>query len=115
MAMERDALAESLNDLFLNLSTMVRSELQGANNHLELLEKMNLRVGEEYKEFGDVASGLRVFVEQLKSKSGSSLTRVRAADRGDRGSGGALRVRGLHARQVRVPVGIQVNSCLPVL
>ncbi|XP_056162788.1 biogenesis of lysosome-related organelles complex 1 subunit 2-like [Syzygium oleosum] len=71
MATERDALAESLNDLFLNLSTMVKSELQGANNHLELLEKMNLRVGEEYKEFGDVASGLRVFVEQLKSKSGS--------------------------------------------
>lgn len=36
---------------------------------LELLEKMNVRVGEEYKGFGDVASGLRVFVEQLKSKS----------------------------------------------
>jgi biogenesis of lysosome-related organelles complex 1 subunit 2 len=44
---------------------------QGTNNHLELLEKMNLRVAEEYKGFGDVASGLRVFVEQLKSKSGS--------------------------------------------
>lgn len=44
---------------------------QGTNNQLELLEKMNLKVAEEYKEFGDVASGLRVFVEQLKSKSGS--------------------------------------------
>lgn len=32
---------------------------------------MNLRVAEEYKGYGDVASGLRVFVEQLKSKSGS--------------------------------------------
>lgn len=31
---------------------------------------MNLRVAEEYKGFGDVASGMRVFVEQLKSKSG---------------------------------------------
>lgn len=44
---------------------------QDTNNQLELLEKMNLKVAEEYKEFGDVASGLRVFVEQLKSKSGS--------------------------------------------
>lgn len=32
---------------------------------------MNLRVAEEYKGFGDVASGLRVYVEQLKSKSGN--------------------------------------------
>ncbi|KAM7465105.1 hypothetical protein LguiB_012667 [Lonicera macranthoides] len=30
---------------------------------------MNVRVAEEYKGFGDVASGLRVFVEQLNSKS----------------------------------------------
>ena len=32
---------------------------------------MNVRVAEEYKGFGDLASGLRVFVEQLKCKSGS--------------------------------------------
>lgn len=32
---------------------------------------MNLRAAEEYKGFGDVAAGLRVFVEQLKKKSGS--------------------------------------------
>lgn len=68
---ERDELAESLNDLFTNLSTMVQGELQVSSNVLELLEKMNLRVAEEYKGYGDVASGLRVFVEQLKSKSGS--------------------------------------------
>ncbi|EXB77626.1 hypothetical protein L484_018142 [Morus notabilis] len=67
----RDELAESLNDLFTSVFAMVKSELQGTNNQLELLEKMNLRVGEEYKGYGDVASGLRVFVEQLKSKSGS--------------------------------------------
>lgn len=30
---------------------------------------MNLKVAEEYNGLGDVASGLRVFVEQLKSKS----------------------------------------------
>lgn len=30
-----------------------------------------MRVADEYKGFGDVAAGLRVFVEQLKSKSGS--------------------------------------------
>ncbi|KAI8541782.1 hypothetical protein RHMOL_Rhmol08G0088900 [Rhododendron molle] len=68
---ERDELADSLNDLFTNLSTMIKGDLQGTNNLLELLEKMNLRVAEEYKGFGDVASGLRVFVEQLKAKSGS--------------------------------------------
>ena len=45
--------------------------MQGTNNTMELLEKMNLKVAEEYKGFGDLASGLRVFVEQLKSKSGS--------------------------------------------
>ncbi|XP_057459042.1 biogenesis of lysosome-related organelles complex 1 subunit 2 [Lotus japonicus] len=68
---KHDELAESLNDLFTSISTMIKSELQGTNNHLELLEKMNLRVAEEYKGFGDLASGLRVFVEQLKCKSGS--------------------------------------------
>ncbi|XVF31634.1 hypothetical protein REPUB_Repub17cG0008300 [Reevesia pubescens] len=67
----QDELAESLNDLFTSLSSMVKSELQGTNNILELLEKMNLKVAEEYKGFGDVASGLRVFVEQLKNKSGN--------------------------------------------
>ncbi|KAK8573231.1 hypothetical protein V6N13_100039 [Hibiscus sabdariffa] len=66
-----DELAESLNDLFISLSSMVKSELQGTNNILELLEKMNVRVADEYKGFGDVASGLRVFVEQLKKKSGN--------------------------------------------
>lgn len=50
---------------------MISVQFQGTNNLLELLEKMNLRVAEEYKGFGDVASGLRVFVEQLKAKSGS--------------------------------------------
>lgn len=30
---------------------------------------MNVRVAEEYKGYGDVASGLSVFVEQLKLKS----------------------------------------------
>ncbi|PON82133.1 Biogenesis of lysosome-related organelles complex-1, subunit [Trema orientale] len=67
----RDDLAESLNDLFTSVFAMVKSELRGSNNHLELVEKMNVRVAEEYKGYGDVASGLRVFVEQLKSKSGS--------------------------------------------
>lgn len=42
---------------------------QGTNNHLLLLEKLNHRVAEEYRGFGDVASGLRVFVEQLSEKN----------------------------------------------
>ncbi|THG18630.1 biogenesis of lysosome-related organelles complex 1 subunit 2-like [Camellia sinensis] len=77
---ERDELAESLNDLFTNLSTMVQGELQGSSNVLELLENMNLRVAEEYKGYGDVAFGLRVFVEQLKSKSGSFDENVQQID-----------------------------------
>ncbi|KAL8171507.1 hypothetical protein V2J09_023311 [Rumex salicifolius] len=68
---EQDELADALNDLFSSISTMIKSELQGTNNTLELLEKMNLKVAEEYNSYGDVASGLRVFVEQLKAKSGS--------------------------------------------
>ena len=38
-------------------------------NTKELLEKMNLRTADEYNNFGDIASGLRVFVEQLKTKN----------------------------------------------
>ncbi|RZC45098.1 hypothetical protein C5167_038058 [Papaver somniferum] len=68
---EVDKLSESLNGLFTNVSTMIKGELQGTNNLLELLEKMNTRVAEEYKGLGDVASGLRIFVEQLKEKNGN--------------------------------------------
>ncbi|XP_038880795.1 biogenesis of lysosome-related organelles complex 1 subunit 2 [Benincasa hispida] len=66
----RDELAESLNEFFTSVSEMIKSDLLGSSNQLALLERMNLRVAEEYKGFGDVASGMRVFVEQLKSKSG---------------------------------------------
>uniref|UniRef100_A0A0D3E0Y8 Biogenesis of lysosome-related organelles complex 1 subunit 2 n=2 Tax=Brassica oleracea var. oleracea TaxID=109376 RepID=A0A0D3E0Y8_BRAOL len=65
-----DDLAESLQNLFTSVSSMVKSELQGTNNQLDLLEKMNLRVAAEYDDLGDVAAGLRVFAEQMKSKSG---------------------------------------------
>ncbi|CAL5324975.1 unnamed protein product [Camellia sinensis] len=44
---ERDELAESLKGLFSNLSTIIKAELQGTNNQLELLEKMNLKVAED--------------------------------------------------------------------
>ncbi|XP_057864106.1 biogenesis of lysosome-related organelles complex 1 subunit 2 isoform X2 [Cryptomeria japonica] len=63
------ALAQALFDLFTNVSSFVQGELQGTNNLLELLEKMNLRTADEYNNFGDIASGLRVFVEQLKTKN----------------------------------------------
>ncbi|XP_050382652.1 biogenesis of lysosome-related organelles complex 1 subunit 2 [Argentina anserina] len=76
----KDELAESLNDLFASVSTMIQSELQGTTNQVELLEKMNLRVAEEYKGYGDVAAGLSVFVEQLKSKSGSFDEYVKQID-----------------------------------
>lgn len=66
---EHDELTEALNDLFTNVSTMIKGDLQGTNNVLKLLENINLKVAEEYEGFGDVASGLRVFVERLKAKS----------------------------------------------
>lgn len=44
------------------------------------MENLNTRVAEEYKGFGDVASGLRIFVEQLKSKSGSFNEYVQQID-----------------------------------
>ncbi|XP_047076505.1 biogenesis of lysosome-related organelles complex 1 subunit 2-like [Lolium rigidum] len=66
---KRDELADSLAELFTNVSLMVRGELQGTNSQLSLLEKMNQRVAEEYNSYGDVASGLRVFVEQLNEKN----------------------------------------------
>uniref|UniRef100_A0A804PFU8 Biogenesis of lysosome-related organelles complex 1 subunit 2 n=1 Tax=Zea mays TaxID=4577 RepID=A0A804PFU8_MAIZE len=60
----RDELSESLAELFTNVSLMVRGELQ-----LALLEKMNDRVSQEYSNYGDIAAGLRVFVEQLNEKN----------------------------------------------
>ncbi|WVZ77542.1 hypothetical protein U9M48_025400 [Paspalum notatum var. saurae] len=95
---QRDELAESLAELFTNVSLMVHGELQakknglifslpqlllepgkwklpikgyqGTNSQLALLEKMNDRVAQEYSNYGDVAAGLRVFVEQLNEKNG---------------------------------------------
>nr|CAD1839408.1 unnamed protein product [Ananas comosus var. bracteatus] len=80
---DSSALAESLEDLFASISAMVKGELQGTNNQLLLLEKMNQRVGEEYNAFGDVASGLRVFVEQLGEKSRGFDEFVQQIDRID--------------------------------
>ncbi|CAD5165373.1 biogenesis of lysosome-related organelles complex 1 subunit 2 [Musa acuminata AAA Group] len=65
----RHELAESLADLFTSISAMIKGELEGTNNQLLLLEKMNQRVAEEYNGYGDVAAGLRVFVEQLCEKN----------------------------------------------
>ncbi|CAA6661505.1 unnamed protein product [Spirodela intermedia] len=66
---DQDQLAEALADLFNNVSAMVHGDLQGMSNSLELLEKMNLRVAEEYQGFGNIAAGLRLFVEQLNRKN----------------------------------------------
>ncbi|KAK1297780.1 Biogenesis of lysosome-related organelles complex 1 subunit 2 [Acorus calamus] len=55
-------------EAFLNCS--LKGLPRGKNNLLQLIEKMNLRVADEYKGFGDIASGLRVFVEQLNKKNG---------------------------------------------
>lgn len=41
---------------------------------------MNIRVAEEYNGFGDMAEGLRVFVEQLKSKTNSFDAYVQQID-----------------------------------
>ncbi|CAD6251564.1 unnamed protein product [Miscanthus lutarioriparius] len=65
----RDELSESLDEVFTNVSLMVRGELQGTNNQLALLEKMNDRVAQEYSNYGDIAAGLRVFVDHLNEKN----------------------------------------------
>ncbi|KAJ4748148.1 hypothetical protein LUZ62_082553 [Rhynchospora pubera] len=78
--MGRDEVAEALADLFSNVSLMVKGELEVTNNRLLMLEKMNERVTEEYSRFGDVASGLRVFVEQLSNKNHSFEDYVQQID-----------------------------------
>jgi len=63
--------ASSYLNLFIEqyLVFLHGSRFQGTNNQLALLEKMNDRVAQEYSNYGDVAAGLRVFVEQLNKKS----------------------------------------------
>ena len=63
--------ASSYLNLFIEqyLVFLHGSRFQGTNNQLALLEKMNDRVAQEYSNYGVVASGLRVFVEQLNKKS----------------------------------------------
>jgi biogenesis of lysosome-related organelles complex 1 subunit 2 len=64
-----DPLAKALQTLFVNVTTLVRGELQAANSEYELLERMNLRVASEHDNQADFAEGLRVFVERLKQKN----------------------------------------------
>lgn len=70
--------------LFIRLGFSFGSHsLQGTNSQLSLLEKMNRRVAEEYNNYGDVASGLRVFVEQLNEKNqsfGEYVSQIDAID-----------------------------------
>jgi len=59
----------SLHDLSINVSSLVQGELQGTNNMLELIEKMNLRREDEYNSFGDIVSGLQFYMEKLRMKN----------------------------------------------
>lgn len=74
-----------INILFLScFSFKMSRSFQGTNNQLALLEKMNHRVAEEYNNNGDVASGLRVFVEQLNEKNqrfGEYTSQIDAIDK----------------------------------
>eukprot|EP00250_Pteridium_aquilinum_P000777 c10942_g1_i1 orf=545-1006(-) len=67
----QDPLAAAFSSLFVNVATIMQSQLQCNTESLELLERMNLRTADEYNEFGDFAAGLRVFVERLKLKNDS--------------------------------------------
>ncbi|PKA65371.1 Biogenesis of lysosome-related organelles complex 1 subunit 2 [Apostasia shenzhenica] len=67
--LDQEELANSLARLFIDVSAMIKGDLEGTNNQLLVLEKMNKRVAEEYNAYADVASGLRIFVEQLNVKS----------------------------------------------
>eukprot|EP00252_Welwitschia_mirabilis_P012507 TRINITY_DN2759_c0_g1_i1.p1 TRINITY_DN2759_c0_g1~~TRINITY_DN2759_c0_g1_i1.p1 ORF type:complete len:118 (-),score=23.72 TRINITY_DN2759_c0_g1_i1:80-433(-) len=73
-------LTHVLNRLFSNASDLVQGELQGTNKVLELIEKMNLRTADEYNNFGDIACGLRVYVEQLKRKNETFHTLIQQID-----------------------------------
>lgn len=66
---DQDELADALTSLFSNISAMVQGELQGSSNMLELLEKMNLKVAEEYTSFSALTAGLRDSVEQVNKKN----------------------------------------------
>ncbi|KAK2653359.1 hypothetical protein Ddye_013215 [Dipteronia dyeriana] len=58
----------SFMDSLAKMGSM-KSKLKGTNNTIE--REFNLKVAEEYKGLGTLASGLRVFMEQLTSKNGS--------------------------------------------
>ena len=70
--------------MFLFTSLTWFSLVKGTSNSLELLEKMNLRLTEEYQGFGDVALGLRLFVEQLNNKNMNFEEHVKKIDLIDR-------------------------------
>ncbi|CAM6090150.1 unnamed protein product [Calypogeia fissa] len=69
LADANDPLATALHSLFTSFANVVQGELQCSNSEYELLKDMNLRTAEEYDNYGDFASGLRVFVERLKHKN----------------------------------------------
>lgn len=75
-----DPLAAAISSLFINIATIVQSQLQCNTESLELLERMNLRTAAEYNEFGDFAAGLRVFVERLKLKNDSFQQYIQQID-----------------------------------
>lgn len=75
-----DPLGAAISSLFINIATIVQSQLQCNTESLELLERMNLRTAEEYNEFGDFAAGLRVFVERLKLKNDSFQQYIQQID-----------------------------------
>lgn len=66
---DNDPLATAFRKLFDNVASYVLGELQVTGAEYELLEKMNVRASAEYKNYGDFASGLSVFINRLKIKS----------------------------------------------
>ncbi|EFJ24164.1 hypothetical protein SELMODRAFT_442593 [Selaginella moellendorffii] len=74
---DSSSLAKAMGGLALNLASVARGELQGAGTHAELIEKLNLKVGTEYDDYADFASGLLVFVERLKQQNESLCSNLK--------------------------------------
>ncbi|KAK3239011.1 hypothetical protein CYMTET_51030 [Cymbomonas tetramitiformis] len=70
-AARRIALPQLMEKMFSSVTKSVQGELQAACNDYELLAKMNTIGAQKYKDMGDFAEGMAVFVEALKEKDSS--------------------------------------------
>mmetsp|Transcript_45563 Transcript_45563/g.85073 ORF Transcript_45563/g.85073 Transcript_45563/m.85073 type:complete len:414 (+) Transcript_45563:113-1354(+) len=61
-------LPELMDDMFTNVTAAITGELNATANEYELLKDMNHIASDKYKEMGDFAEGMLVFVERMRAK-----------------------------------------------